>query len=245
MSDEVTNLINQAKDQARKEGLKNFFAQNAKILARLSFAVLLAVVIVLIFHSVQSSRQAKYSAIFHQALIYQQVGDEAKAKEELQKIYNTKSAPSGVRSLASLRLAAIHFNQGDVAEANKIYREVSECSSCDRYVRDLAGLLLVKSWMADESEVNKEDVVARVEKIENSNKVLKYYISEQRAFLEALKGNLDKSHQILEVIVKSADAPQSLKEKAKDGIQILISKGFEEKIAEAAEAEEEKSEEKK
>ena len=59
---------------------------------------------------------------------------------------------------------------------------------------------------------------------------MKYYISEQRAFLEAQKGNLEKSHQILELIVKSPESAQALKERAKDGIKILISKGFEPKV---------------
>lgn len=242
MSDEVTNLINQAKDQARKENLKNFFSKNSKTISRLAIAVVALVLVTLAFNAVQSSRQAKYSAIFHQALIYQQLGDEVKAKAELQKIYDTKSAPSGVRSLASLRLAAIYFNEGNSKEANKIYAEISDCGSCDKYISDLAGLLLVKNWMSDESEVNADDIIARVEKVENRNRVLKYHISEQRAFLEALKGNLEKSYQILELITKSSEASPALKEKAKDGMQILISKGFEPKVEVLKE---EKSEEKK
>jgi hypothetical protein len=242
MSDEINNLINQAKDQARKEVLKNFFYKNSKFISRSLIAALAIVLAVLAFNIVQNSRQAKYSEIFHQALIYQQLGDEVKTKAELQKIYDVKSAPSGVRSLASMRLAAIYFNEGNVKEANKIYAKISECRSCDKYISDLAGLLLVKNWMSDENEVNKDDIIARVEKIENRNTVLKYYITEQRAFLEASKGNLEKSYQIFELISKSSEASQSLKEKAKDGMQILISKGFEPKFEEAKE---EKSQEKK
>ena len=245
MSDEVTNLINQAKDQARKENLKNFFCQNGKTLSRLAIAALVLAVVLLGLNSFQNSRQAKYSEIFHQSLISQQLGDEAKARAELQKIYDAKLAPSGVRSLASLRLAALYFNEGNRVEADKIYLEISECGSCDTYLRDLAGLLLVKSWMSDEAEVNKDDLAARVEKVENSNKTLKYHISEQRAFLEAVKGNYEKSNQILELIIKSPESSQALKDRAKDGIQILISKGFEEKVvAKSEEQPAEKSEEK-
>ena len=242
MSDEVTTLINQAKDQARKENIKNFFCKNSKILSRLAVTAVVVIIVALGMNSFQNSRQAKYSEIFHQSLIHQQLGDEAASRAELQKIYDAKMAPSGVRSLASLRLAAIYFNEGNRVEAEKIYAEISKCGSCDTYIRDLAGLLLVKSWMSDEAEVNKDDIAARVEKVENSNKVLKYYISEQRAFLEAQKGNLEKSHQILELIVKSPESAQALKERAKDGIKILISKGFEPKVEVKLE---EKSEEKK
>lgn len=238
MSDEVTSLINQAKDQARRENIKNFFGKNAKLLSRLTIIVLILVVAALGLSAIQKSRQAKYSEIFHQSLISEQLGDEAKARAELQQIYDAKFAPSGVRSLASLRLAAIYFNEGKVKEANKIYSEISDCSSCDRYIRDLAGLLLVKSWLAEESEINKDDLSARIEKVENSNKVLKFHIAEQRAFLEAQKGDFEKAYKILELIVKSPESSPALKERAKDAMQILVSKGFEVK-------EEEKTEEQK
>lgn len=228
MSNDVINLINQAKDQARNENIKNFFGKNSKLLGRLTVITVLAGIIFLGANSLHNSRQAKYSEIFHQSLIDEQLGDSAKARENLQKIYDAKMAPNGVRSLASLRLAALYFNEGNKVEANKIYLEISECDSCDTYIRDLAGLLLVKNWMSDEQEVNKDDLSARVEKVENSNKTLKYYISEQRAFLEAEKGNYKKSYQILELIVKSSESPKVLKDRAADGIKILAAKGFEE-----------------
>ncbi len=226
MSDEITHLINQAKDQAKKDGVANFFVKHGKIVNRLIILTLSLALVFVVYNSIKQSRQSQYSEYFHQALFYEQVGDEASAKKELQKIYDAKSAPSGVRSLASLRLAAIYFNEGNRSEANKIYTEVNQCRFCDLYIKGLAGFLLVKNWMSDEGEVNREDLIKRVETIENSSKIFKYHIAEQRSFFEAKRGDFKKSYQILELIEKSSEAPLYLKERVKNEMQILISKGY-------------------
>ncbi len=226
MSDEVTNLINQAKEQARREGVTNFFSRNSKIITRLIILALSLALVFVIYDSIKKSRQAQYSEYFHQALFYEQVGDDFAAKKELEKIYDAKSAPSGVRSLASLRLAAIRFNEGNRSESNKIYTEINQCRLCDLYIKDLAGFFLVKNWMSDEGEVNRDDLLKRVGVIENSSKVFKYHIAEQRSFFEAKRGDFKKSYQILELIEKSSEAPNYLKERVRNEMQILVSKGY-------------------
>lgn len=225
----TTHLVKEAKKELHKENLKKFFNKNNKHISRSAIVAFAVLIILVIANSVQSSREKKFSEIFHQSLIDQQLGNEKQAREKLQKIYDAKSAPSGVRSLAALRLAAAFFNEGNLDGAEKIYSEISSCGSCDDYLRDLAGLLLVKTWLSDEGEISKDDIITRVEKVENSNKLLKFYISEQRAFLESSKGNLEKSYQILELIIKSSESPKALKERAENSVKILESKGFEKK----------------
>jgi hypothetical protein len=231
MSNEVESLVKQAKEQARRENLKNFFYKNSKTFSRLSIAAVGLVIFLAIFSYFQNSRQAKYSQIFHQSLIYQQLGDEAKTKESLQQIYNAKMAPSGVKSLASLRLAAIYFEEKNQAEAEKIYLELTKCRFCDKYIRDLSGFLLIKSWISNH-EISEEQLLTDIQKIENSNKIFKYHIAEQRAFIELSAGNFEKSHQIFELIQKSSESSVALKERADNGIKILFSKGFSPKTEE-------------
>lgn len=245
MSDEMLNLINQARSQARSEGLKNFFGKNAKALVRVAVAILVVIILLVGFSSFQKSREAKFSEILHKSLINQQIGEPEKAKENLKEIYDTKSAPSGVRALASLRYAAFLLEEGKKDEAAKIYLEVNDCGSCDDYLQELAGLLAVKTWMSDEDELQKEDLAARIEKIENDSKTLRYQISEQRAFLEMQRNNLEKSYQIFEAIVKSPESGEALKSRASDGMKMVMAKGYEPKVAvKKEEKSEEKSEEK-
>ncbi len=225
-NNEMINLINQARAQAKRDGLFRFFGKNKKTILTVSIAALVATIGFLAFNSFQKSRQEKFSGILHQSLIDQQVGETEKAKENLKKIYDAKSAPSGVWSLASIRYAAFFLEEGNKSEAEIIYQKVHSCRSCDDYIRDLAGLLVVKTWMSDVNEVKKEGLNSRIEAIENSSKTLRYYISEQRALLELQKNNLEKSYQIFDAIAKNPEVSQSLKTRAADGMKIVVSKGF-------------------
>lgn len=237
----MMNLINRAKSQARVENIAQFLVTHGKLILRF-FIMLFAVVILFVaFNFYQKSKEEKFSAILHQALINQQVGDVEKSKSELQKIVENSSAPSGVKSLASLRYAAILLEEGKKSEAEKIYFEVNNCGSCDDYVRDLAGLLVVKIWISDSEQLQKDDLSKRVEKIENKAHALKYHIAEQRAFLELQKNNLAESYKIFENISKNPDVSPALKARAKDGMKIVVAKGFDAKPEEKIQIKEEKT----
>jgi len=228
MSYEALNLINQARAQARNEGWKKFICGKTVV----SFIILLVVLGlgVIGFRSYQKSQQEKFSTILHQSLINQQIGEPEKAKENLKTIYEAKSAPKGVRSLASIRYAAFLLEEGNKSEAAKIYAEVNDCKSCDEYIRDLAGLLLVKTWMSDETELQKADLNERVSKIEKTNKILRYYILEQKAWLEMKRNELEKSYQTFESIAKNPETAKALKARAEDGLKMVIEKGYTPKV---------------
>ncbi len=236
MSNEVSEIINQAKSQAKKERISNFFKKNLKLIKAFAITSFFALIIFFALNAFHNSRQAKFSEILHQSLINQQIGDIEKAKENLRIIYNAKTAPSGVKSLASMRLAALLFDEGKKSEALEIYLKINECMYCDNYIKDLSGLLAVKSWMSDEDEVKKDDLIARIEKIESRNKMLKYYVLEQKAVLEMQRNNLEKSYQIFELISKNPESSQILKARAKESLRIIIGKGFEPKIDDKLEA---------
>ena len=223
---EAMDLINQARAQARSDGFKRFFVRNVKNLSRLAVVALIAAIGYCVFSYYQKSQQEKFSVMLHQSLIDQQLGEIEKAKEVLRQISNS-SAPSGVKSLAELRYAALLLEEGKKEEAAKLYAEVSDCGGCEDYIRELGGLLLVKVWISSDAEIAKEDLSARIEKIEKSSKLLRYYITEQRALLEMEKNNLEKSYQIFEMIAKNPEASEGLKSRANDGLKMLIAKGYE------------------
>jgi hypothetical protein len=230
MSDETMNLINQARAQSRSEGIRSFFAKNAKNITRLVIFAIVALIIFFGFKSYQNSQEAKYSEILHKSLLNQQAGNVEEAKNDLKQIYNAKSAPSGVKSLASLRLAAILLEEGNKQDSAKIYLEVSSCRSCDVFIKDLGGLLAVRTWLSDEAELNKDDLSARIEKIENGGKMLRYHIAEQRAMLELQRNNLEKAYKIYEQITKNPESSQVLKARAADGLKMIVAKGYEPKV---------------
>ncbi|OFW79699.1 MAG: hypothetical protein A2887_02055 [Alphaproteobacteria bacterium RIFCSPLOWO2_01_FULL_40_26] len=227
MSSEMMSLINQAKSQVRTDKLVKFFFDNGRLLLQLGLALIVVAIIFVGFVSWQKANREKFSSILHQSLIYQQNGELDKAKENLKKIVDSDSAPEGIKSLASLRYGAFLLEEGKKDEAAKIYLDVNDCRSCDDYVRELAGLLAVRTFLSDETQ--KPDLAEHIERVENKSRILRYHIAEQRAFFELQKNNLEKSYQIFEMIAKAPESAQTLKTRAEDGMKIVISKGFQPK----------------
>ncbi len=88
---------------------------------------------------------------------------------------------------------------------------------------------MVRTLMNDEESINKSDLSEKILAIENSSKILRYYIAEQRGHLEMNKNNLEKAYQIFEMIAKNPDVKENLKNRASDAMKMVIQKGYEPK----------------
>lgn len=225
-NNEINQIINQAKSEARSEQIAKFFAKNSKIIFSAVIAVLTILVVYFIFNLYQKSQEEKYSEILQLSIIDEQSGNFDKAKETLKNIVDNKSVPNGVRSIASLRYAAFLFNEGKKSEALDVYQSLNSCSSCDAYIKDLAGLLMVKIWVSDEAESQKADLFDRITKIEKNSSELKYEIIEQRAIAEMQKNELGKAYDSFNSIVNNPELPRALQTRAKEGLSIVVSKGY-------------------
>jgi len=172
----------------------------------------------------RSFMQEKYSAILHESMVEQQMGNLEKSSSLLKQVYEARTAPSGVKSIAALRYAAFLIEEQKKDEALKIYFRLNGCVSCDKFVRNLAGLLAARLISTDEAKMNDPKVLSQLIKIENSSEILRYHIAQERANIAFLKGDLKNSYQIFEMIAKSSDIRQSLKSKAADQMQMIAQK---------------------
>ena len=229
MSSDIKHILKQAHSETRNENIAKIFKKNKKILLVILGVAITSSLAFTAYKINQRSQQEKYSEILHQSMIDQQLGDIEKAKQNLKKIYDSASAPSGVKSLASLRYAGILLEENKKNEAINVYSEVNKCRFCDNYIKELAGLLMVRTLMNDEEAVDKVDLSEKILAVENNSKILRYYIAEQRAYLEMNKNNLEKSYQIFEMISKNPDVREDLKNRASDAMKIVIQKGYEPK----------------
>jgi len=229
MSSDIKHILKQANSEVRNENFAKIFKKNKKILFVILGISIASSIIFTAYKINQKSLQEKYSEILHQSMIDQQLGDIEKAKKNLKEIYDSSSAPSGVKSLASLRYAGILLEENKKSEAIKVYGEVNKCRFCDNYIKELAGLLMVRTLMTEEDAIKQNDLSEKILTIENNSKILRYYIAEQRGYLELNKNNLEKSYQIFEMISKNPDVREDLKNRASDAMKIVIQKGFEPK----------------
>ncbi len=244
-NNEINQIINQAKSEARSDNIKKLIAKNSKVLFGIAGLVVVGTVGFFIVNAYQKSQEVKFSEILQQSMLDQRSEDLEKTKEALKGIVETKSAPKNIKALAALRYAALLLNEGKNAEAVALYQEVNQCKSCDAYVKDLGGLLTVKVWISDETEFQKDDLLARIEKIEANSKELKNQISEQKALVQMHKNNLDKAYLTFESLAKNPEAEEALKKRAEEGMKIVISKGYSPTALEALEAQPKSEESKK
>lgn len=226
MTEEISTLIKQAKSQARIEKIFKILWAHSKKLIYGAIVVIIGSLLFFAFKIYQNNAAEKYSAMLHQSLVYQQIGQMDLAKKELEKIVNS-SAPSGVHSLASLRYAAFLIEEGNIGDAKKLFAQVNQCQSCDDYIKDVAGLLLVKMMIADSSATqNSEEFIAQITKIKNRAKPLKHEIALQLGMLQLFNKNLEESYKIFDEIARDEKASQAVKLQAKDGAQMVVAKGF-------------------
>lgn len=224
--DSMISMINQARAEARNDQLKTFLNRHRKTLGTLAVIAVVIGFVVLSFKFYQGFQQGRFSKILHQALILEQLGKRQEAEESLKKIVDSSFAPNGVQSLASFRYAAFLLERRDLAQAAEIYKKVNDCRFCDDYLKDLAGLLLVKTWMINSDESAQKDLAQKIEEVEQKGEVLKYYITEQRALLEMQRDNLEASYKAFSSIANATNVAPDLKERANDGMQMLVSKGY-------------------
>lgn len=93
MSDEIIELINKAKAQAKRDDLLNFLGKNSKVAFKLILILATAGIVWVGFSVYKKSNQEKFAEIFHLSLVDQQTGEFEKAKEKLKKIAEDNSAP--------------------------------------------------------------------------------------------------------------------------------------------------------
>jgi hypothetical protein len=229
MSSDIKHILKQANSEIRNENIAKIFRKNKKILFVILGVAIASSIIFTAYKINQKSQQEKYSEILHQSMIDQQLGDIEKAKKNLKEIYDSSSAPNGVKSLASLRYAGILLEENKKNEAINVYSEVNKCRFCDNYIKELAGLLMVRTLMTEEEALTKIDLSEKILAVENNSKILRYYIAEQRGYLEMNKNNLEKSYQIFEMIAKNPEVREDLKNRASDAMKIVVQKGYEPK----------------
>jgi len=233
---EMMNLINQARSKARFDSILRICKLSKKSMKNLSIIIGVAAVIFFSFSLYSKSAQTKYSTIFHQALIEEEKGDVAASMSNLEQIYNAKFAPSGVKALASLRFGGSLLNNGNSAEALKVYTTIAQTRRYDDYIRDLAALLASKIIAIDvtaESEKTKlASDLALIEKFETKSKILRSYISEQKGIFLMKSGDLEKAYQTLSQFAQDKDASPTLKVRAADLVRVISSQGYEIKMGE-------------
>lgn len=219
------SIIREIKDEERKDTITKFFSKNKKVIltfASILFAILIAY---FIYEYVQSNREKSYSKIYHQAIIKEEKGQYQESVKLLKSIYESSSAPSGVKGVASLRYAAAAISDNNIDKALEIYEEIAFSNKYDDYLQNLSGLLLSKLIivnLGDNPDPEKAKVAEkRIKQVINQNQILKIETKEQLAILYIKINKNDDARKILESIRTNQKASKLVKDRVIQLIKLI------------------------
>lgn len=217
------SIIREAKIEAKKEKLLNLFRENQKVVLAFLIIAFLFSLIFVVWLFYQESEQRKYSAILHQTLIYEQEGKLDLVQENLEKLHKS-GIPSGVRSIASIRYAALMLKQNKFDEAIKIYLEINQTKSYDRFICEYAGYAALKLLIDSNNKSYEEKISKLISRLEKSDKLFKYLILEQKGIFEWSKGNFEATSQIFKNLAENPEANESVRARSEEMYKMCNSK---------------------
>jgi hypothetical protein len=237
----ASSLIRDLKSQIRKDKLFALAKAHQKTITYCLSLVILVAVLLTIFSFYTQIQATKYSTILHQAMIDERNGEKAKSEASLKEIYES-SAPAGVKSIASLKYAAILMKDGKTDEAIEAYLTINKNRRFDAFVREYSGLVALKTLVDADKKENQEKVTALIAKLEKSSKTLKFHILEQKGLFLWNSGDFKGANEVFKSITENLEAPDMLRKRTTEMANIYKSR-FGEEVA--VKVEDKKSEEKK
>lgn len=198
------SLLREIKDEARRDKITKFFAHHKKTIIKAVSALFVLLVAYFIYDYLRYQKEKDFSKIYQQAIMKEERGEFVESTKLLKSIYESSSAPVGVKALASLRYAAASITNNDMDKALEIYEEIAFKNKYDDYLQNLSGLLLAKLIIinlgADPDQQKAEQTIIRIKKIVNNNKILTLQAKEQLAIVYIKLNKKEEARDILENI---------------------------------------------
>lgn len=214
------NILNELKREAKKDIISNFFIKNKKNILYIITSAIIVIIFYGIFSFFNKISQDKYSQKLHQSLIYEEAKDLDNTKKELEEIINATFAPSGVKSLAEMRMAGLLLSLNKKEESLKLYIKISNSIRYDDFIQELASVLasrIISEKISKNTEAKDfDESLKTLDKLAGKNKILKEYVLEQKAIALIKKERNDEANSILAKINTNKELSQSLKARIND-----------------------------
>lgn len=222
-SDNEQQMIREAQNEARKQKIKYIWNKYQKLFIAGGALLAMVLVVYVMFYFYHRDLEKQYSANLHQLFVDFSEGKKDQAVAGLKKITEDKKAPQGVKSIAALRYAAILLGQNQTDQAVAIYLQINR-EAGDSYIRELGGLLAVKTLVDSNDPKYYPQIVELNTKLQKNSKILHAFLLEQQAFFEWGRGNVKLASEILTKISKDQTATDALNRRTAQMLQIINSK---------------------
>jgi hypothetical protein len=123
----------------------------------------------------------------------------------------SRESPTGYRTLARLRGAALKAETGDAAGAQALWNQVATDNEADPLYRDLATLLSVMNGL---DSGDPAQLAARIAPLTAEGNPWRASAREAQALIALRRGANDEARRILEALAVDQGAPQGVRERA-------------------------------
>ena len=214
-------IMRQMKEDIRKEKIRAILAKYRKKIIAISSIAILIISTFIFYEIYEHNKSVKYSKLLHQVLFLENTGQNEDITQTLHKIFEDRSAPNSIKSLALMKYGSKLVAENKIEEAVETYIKASQIKNSDHYFTDLAGLLAIKS-MIDSGNVEYYDKINDlISKFEKETMALKSFILEQKAIFNWIQGDKKAAYDIFYNLSLDVEAPKALKNRALEFSKIV------------------------
>ena len=234
----MSDIFREVDEEVRADRIKTLWQTWGSYIIGFAIAIVLAVAFRVFWADYKDDIQQAESARFDAAVAFVEAGDNDAAIISLESMIS--ETDSGYATIAEFKVAASHIEKGDLNSAIKIYENLAAESSLSDRFRGLASYLAAANLM---DTANTKDLIARLEPLAIQGEDWFFSSTELLGILALKEGDLDGATSYFSSIILDPTAPQSLRQRAQEVLDVIDSVKPEENLFEDFENEKPKAEE--
>jgi hypothetical protein len=211
----VADLIREIDEYLRREKLEKLWRKYGSHALALAVLVVLGVAANVGWQRYTAGQRAE-RAREYEAALQQVAAEDPKATEALAAV--AAQGNDGYAVFARLQAAAVKADTGDVEGATAIYEQLTNDSSVDEPIRNLA-LVLLALHTADTADP--ASLTQRLQPLTSDSNPWRYSALEITAVLARRAGDTERAQQILTQLADDLNAPQALRQRATEMLAAL------------------------
>ncbi len=202
-------FIREVDDEYRRARLEGYWARYGRVLAITVVVLLVALAAGLYWRENRARRAGATGERFNLALTQIEAGNTAAASPVLADL--AKNGTPGYRAVAQLEQAAAAAQANDTVKALALYRTVAADTALSKPFRDLA---TIRATQVEYDTLPPATVVARLKPFAVPGDPWFAVTAEMTAIAEVKLGQRDRAAPLLTAIVRDANAPPTIRNRA-------------------------------
>lgn len=212
----MTDIFHEVDEELRHDKWRKLWKSYGKYVIAVLLLIVASTAVTVTWREYSLRQRMISSETFLSALKLARADRVPEALSELVVLKEEGSA--GYSVLAQFRAAALRTEEGEMAEAIKIYNRISEDTSEEKLLRELAVLYSVMLQSATDDVAS---LISLLTPIAEDNHPWRYSARETIAALYIRGGKTAKAREIFTALVDDIDVPRNMRARAAEMLRVL------------------------